>query len=83
MSRTPIDILEINEENGGIRIVTTHVWLHRLSSAEITLAHISCGFEVIIDLVGRENLQHISADTLVFSMLAFDVSVPVKTNALI
>ena len=31
---------------------------------------------IIIDLVGRENLQHISADTVVFSLLAFDVSVP-------
>ena len=32
---------------------------------------------IIIDLVGRENLQHISADTVVFSLLAFDVSVPI------
>ena len=34
---------------------TTHVWLHRLSSAEIALAHISCGFEVYLFLIQRMN----------------------------
>ena len=32
---------------------------------------------IIIDIVGKEILQHISDDTLVFSLLTFHVSIPI------